>query len=465
MLSEAMRQYCYSWPYTDLHDSQHWHAVQGKHSYVRDMPESLLDLAVDSQWPAFFPSPICLVTTADGANVALEKVVGPAIVNRFPYILALSFCKQSLSERHHVRRIFTEMLERSGNVAVQFIPPGRNLNSAMNAIDSISEEHTCSRIDHSELPTRTGVTNNAPVFHSSYMVYEASLVKPCMDFEGIDIYSAPWIDVGSHRVYFLEINAIQLRQDIAEGRSQIKWRSLPAWQPQFKLQSPVPVKGSYVKDQQYQKGYTTHYSFPTAGTTGFEADSIEDGMAIKHLPPLLENQIEVDNDRARWPCFFPASVGMITTWKSSGIPNMMPCGSITVVARSPFTIACCIAYAAINVRYAPRATLATIRQTGRFGCGVPFINDVIVDAIKYAGNISIARDPEKIAHAGLEVEQSDWAPLLPALPVHFDCEVVAETRLGTHIMFIGKVVGIRVRADATPSNPLEWCPWADVVPV
>jgi flavin reductase (DIM6/NTAB) family NADH-FMN oxidoreductase RutF len=41
---------------------------------------------------------------------------------------------------------------------------------------------------------------------------------------------------------------------------------------------------------------------------------------------------------------------------------------------------------------------------------------------------------------------------------------VGEVRLGTHIMFLGEVRRIRVRADVTPNNPMEWCPWADVVP-
>ena len=95
--------------------------MEGKRVYIRNMPEHTLEeIAIDSQWPAFFPSSICYVTTTCGSNVALEKVVGASIVNRFPYILALSLCKQELSQRHHVRRIFTEMLESSANVAVQF---------------------------------------------------------------------------------------------------------------------------------------------------------------------------------------------------------------------------------------------------------------------------------------------------------------------------------------------------------
>src|SRR5262249_62090220 len=96
---------------------------------------------------------------------------------------------------------------------------------------------------------------------------------------------------------------------------------------------------------------------------------------------------------------------------------------------------------------------------------VPFINDEVVNAMKYAGNISWSRDPKKLVHSGLEVERCDWAPVLPSLPLHFDCQVMGEVRLGTHIMFLGEVRRIRVRADVTPQNPLEWYPWADVSPL
>jgi flavin reductase (DIM6/NTAB) family NADH-FMN oxidoreductase RutF len=464
MLNDFLRRYRYVWPDLNLRSSPRWQAAKDKNCYVREMPESLEELSADSRWPAFFPSPMCFVTTTDGSKVALEKVVGASIVNRFPYVLALSFCKNDLSTRHHARRAFTGLLEQSGSIAVQYLPPGQLLDAAMNAILSVPDAQTHQRIAVSGLPTRKALTNDAPVFDSSYIVYEGSLVRPSRDLEKQPIYSEPWIDVGSHRVYFIEINAIQLRRDIAEGRSQILWRSLPAWTPQFELQSPPPSAGCSLQKGSYQKGYTPHYAFPSAGTIAFESDDVNDGMAVKHLPPLPEDQVEVDNDRARWPCFFPSSAGMITAWAADGIPNLMPCGSTTVLSRQPLVITPCVSYAGINERYAPRASLEIIRRNGKFGCGVPFINSEIISAMKYAGNISFAQDPEKVMNAGLEVERSDWAPVLPALPVHFDCQVIGEVRLGTHIMFLGEVRRIRVRADVTAGNPLEWCPWAQVVP-
>lgn len=457
-LAPALAPYRYLWPREELGGA--WRRVADG-AVERALPESREDLARDSRWPALFPSPVCLVTAAHGTTTVLERVVGASIVNRFPYVLALSFCVEPLSARHYARRGFTRVLEASGEAAVQFLVPGPTLDRVLGAIETNPEAATATRLASTGLATRRAVTSAAPVFDDAYLVYEVRFVRPGRDLDGEPIYPRPWLDVGSHRVYFLEVRAIQLRRDIAEGRSQIHWRSLPAWSPASTADGTVvetDVSG------RYQKGYTPHYAFPSAGTIAFEADGLEAGMAVKHLPAEAADQVEVDNDRARWPCFFPSSVGMITTWAADERPNLMPCGSTTVVSRDPLVITPCVGYAAINERYAPRLTLELIRKNRAFGCGVPFISDRVVAAIKYAGNVSFQVVGDKVARAGLAVERGGLAPVLPELPVHFDCEVLDEVRLGTHVMFLGAVRRIRVRPDVTPANPLEWCPWADVRP-
>ena len=140
----------------------------------------------------------------------------------------------------------------------------------------------------------------------------------------------------------------------------------------------------------------------------------------------------------------------------------MPCGSTTIISRNPFIITLCVSYAAINERYSPRKTLGILRESGKFSCGIPYIDETVIDAIRYAGNISLSGDPKKVANAGLPIEDSEWAPICSSLPIHFDCKVVDEIRLGTHIMFIGEVLKIRVRADVTVQNCLEWVPWPEV---
>jgi flavin reductase (DIM6/NTAB) family NADH-FMN oxidoreductase RutF len=459
-LPAPLTPYRYLWPRLELGRSAPW-TTGPDDAFYRRMPESLEELAADSRWPALFPSPICLVTTGDGSSAALEKVVGASIVNRFPYIVALSFCQRPLSDRHYVRSRFMEALERNEEVAVQFLAPGDALDRAMNAIATLPDDRASERIAHAGLTMRNARTNRAPVLTDAYLVYEARLVKPGRDFERVPIHAEPWTDAGSHRVYYLEITAIQLRRDIAQGRSQIHWRSLPTWTPGPSFHGSRAGAAS-IDGAKYQKPYTPLYRFPSSGTIAFESDEVQDGMAVKYLPPLPEDQVEVNNDRARWPCFFPSSVGMITTWDEAGVPNVMPCGSTTIISRHPLIVTPCVSYAAINDRYAPRATLNAIRRTGRFGCGVPFIEETILGAIKYCGNVSVTNNRHKVKESGLAIEPSEWAPVPTALPIYFECEVVDEVRLGTHVMFLGEVRRIRVRPDVTPDRPLEWCPWADV---
>jgi flavin reductase (DIM6/NTAB) family NADH-FMN oxidoreductase RutF len=463
MLTPALRKYRHTWPCFQIKDDTFWKLGKNRYFYLRDMPEKLNELAVDSRWPAFFPSPICFVTTSDGVSVALEKVVGPSIVNRFPYVIALSFCKQNISERHHAREKFMKILESGSVVAVQFLPPGDTLDRAVNAIISIKDEDSVARVAKSGLPTRKALTNSAPVFNDAYMVYEARFLKSAVTFHGNNVQRIPWIDMGSHRVYFLEINAIQLRSDIAAGKSQIVWRSLPAWQSRLQIPATDLDFRNRVKAE-YQKPYTPYYFFPSSGTIAFHPDRNENGMAIRFLPPLTDDQEKTDNNATRWPCFFPSSVSLITSWTEEHRPNLMPCGSTTVLSRYPLTIAACICYSDINKRYSPRATLEAIKKSGRFGCAVPFIDDQVIEAIKYTGSVSIRDDPHKAANSGLQFIAGENAPIVSSLPLHFDCRVAKEIRLGTHEMFVGEVTRIFVRADVTQDNPLEWYPWADVLP-
>lgn len=434
----------------------------GPTTFARELPESSEELNGDSRWPAFFPCSISIVTTTDGEHTAVEKVVGASIVNRFPYIIALSFCIEELSSRHYARSRFIEMLEKGGSVAIHYFEPGPQLDRAMGAISQVPDERTHERIAASGLPTRRAITNEAPVFSDAYLVYEALLAKTGSDFSGQPIYEQTYVDCGSHRIYFLEIEAIQLRKDIAHGQSAIHWRALPYWNPKRKLQNDPPRDTAPLIELGYKKGYEPDYVFPSSNTVAFQYDEIANGMAVKRLPALAEDQVEVDNDRARWPCFFPSSAGLITTWADDGVPNLMPCGSTTVLARDPLCIGICVSYAEINERYAPRASLRALNERKRFACGVPFGDEKIIEAIKYAGNISVDKDRNKIRNAGLEIEELDWAPVLPGLPITFLCEVKDVVRLGTHFLYLGEVKSIRIRDDVTPENPLTWFPYPDV---
>lgn len=451
-------KYSYLWPDSEINENKYWKSA-GDYFFEREMPEQEGEFKNDSKWPAFYPSPICMVTASDGGKSVLERSVGATIVNRFPYIIALAFCRDNLSKRHYDRNIFRNMAEENESVAVQFLPPGPFFDKALDAVNKIAEEDIFNRIQYSGLPTHKAFSSQAPVFDCAYMVYEASLVKPCKDFNGNLIYEKPYVDIGSHRLYFFEIKTIQLRKDIAEGDSQIYWRSLPVWNPVSREYGYLPKKdNSIMQKKEYRKGYTANYFFPSSKTTAFAYDFIQNDMAVKHLPSMPKDQVEIDNDKARWPCFFPSPLTFITTWADHLIPNIMPCGSTMVVSRHPMTIAVSVAYAAINTRYNVRATLDIMRKTKTFGCGVPYIDDRIIDSILYSGNVSFAEDSKKVENSGLQWEYEKCGPVITAFPIHFDCRVVDEIQLGTHSMFLGEVCKIKVRKDVRLVNPIEWIP-------
>lgn len=459
----TLEKYLYRWPGADFNVNRRWRTEGAGGGLVFSMPEDPAELAKDSRWPAFYPSPISIVTTGDGETALLEKVVGASIVNRFPYVVALNFCKEDLSRRHHPRRRFMDTLEKNGCAAIQFLPPGEVLDKVMAAIADVPEEQSQERIARAGLTWRRGKTNLSPVFSDAFMVYEASLVKPMKAFNGEVIYQKPFLDTGSHRLYFLEVKAIGLRGDLIKGERSILWRSLPAWNQSLSPSDGVKEQGKYLGTLAYTKSFNPHYRFPAENTVCFEADEMDGNMGIKYIPAYSGGRLDIDNEKAKWPCFFPAPLGMITSRSLSGQANVMPCGSAFMASRLPLTAAVCISHAAINDRYAPRKSLRFIREQGRFGCSVPFIDKTILQAVAYAGNVSADKDPDKFYHSGLHARNDlGETPIMDGAPVHFDCRVISETNLGTHLLILGEAERIFISGSLTPLNPLRWFPWAEI---
>ena len=134
-----------TWPGPDAFDGDDWALSDDRHWRVRAMPEAREALWRDSRWPAFFPSGLCIVTTiADGVPV-VEKVVGASVVNRFPYVVALSFCREPLSGRHYARNTFLDAAAASGRVAIQFLMPGKPLKSLLAALTLVPEDEPLRR--------------------------------------------------------------------------------------------------------------------------------------------------------------------------------------------------------------------------------------------------------------------------------------------------------------------------------
>lgn len=459
-MRKPLSKYIYKWPYVGALEAPVWSASILAEYLERAMPEPPDEVAKDSRWPAFFSQPICVVTTVSGEKIYLEREVGPCIVNRFPYVMTLSLCRSALSDRHSPRSQFMKAMEESRVANVQFLTLGPALDRCMAAINDVPEGRAEHRMAATGLDYRAALSNAAPVFSDAFMVYEARLCDPMQDLYGHQIYQKPYTDVGSHRLYYLEVNCIQLRKDIADGQKQIEWTSLAEWESPSGVSIAKPADRSMIERMAYVKPFTPYYQFPSANTISFEYEGTSNGMAFKHLEPFRRTNVnEIDNDKTRWPCFFPSSLGMITSRSADGQPNVMPCGSTTVVSRSPFVISPAVTYGGINDRYRARHTLHNIRETGWFGCGLPTVSEDIITAIRYAGNISVTEDPNKLEHTGLIFEDGEYAPILKACPIHFDCKVVDEVKLGTHSMFLGEVRRILVRKGVTADNTISWNPW------
>ena len=464
----------YEWPRGSDVTQPPWRGGSDGKRLVRPMPEDAAELRADSRWPALFPSALCLVTAHDGTSAVVEKVVGASIVNRFPYIMALSFCREPLSDRHYARSTTMDVIERAERVAVQFIMPGDVLDRTMRAIATIPETDMAARFAalglSTDVPPDVAIAGSGrskpPILPGAYLVYHGRLVRPGRDFDRQPVNSSPWHDVGSHRLYLFEIEAIALEDEIACGARPIHWRSLPVWR-----EGPEPARTAdsaraaearraSLARVGYTKTYRPDYVFPSADTVAFAGVPDGSGFSVLPVPPLAADQVEVDNDRARWPCFFPSSLGMITAQGHDGRMAAFPCGSTAVVSRHPFTIGICVSYARINARYAPRASLSILRDAGRFGCGVPIHRPDVLEAIGFLGNLSLRDDQDKASKCGLTPARFGNTFGFAELPVHFDCRIVGDVPLGTHALILGEVEGIHVDGRLTAASPLEWCPWA-----
>jgi flavin reductase (DIM6/NTAB) family NADH-FMN oxidoreductase RutF len=108
--------------------------------------------------------------------------------------------------------------------------------------------------------------------------------------------------------------------------------------------------------------------------------------------------------------------------------------------------------------------LDVIRAAGRFNCGVPILRSDVLDGIGYLGNVSLRDDRQKAECSGLEAVNLGDGFGFAALPVQFDCRIAADIPLGTHALILGQVERIFVDARMSAEAPLEWCPWAGLMP-
>ena len=186
--------------------------------------ESLEKLAEDSRWPALFPQSITFATTGTMEAPIVERCVGATVVNRFPYIVCVSLCRERLSDRHHPRADVMEAIELANAFSVNILTESPEAEALLGAC---AEAPPRERLARAGLGVRRGEVTAVPVIDVAPLVYECELTEPAEDFEGEPIFQRPREDLGSHTLYFGEVRAIQLDERIAKRETQILWHSLP----------------------------------------------------------------------------------------------------------------------------------------------------------------------------------------------------------------------------------------------
>ena len=66
-------------------------------------------------------------------------------------------------------------------------------------------------------------------------------------------------------------------------------------------------------------------------------------------------------------------------------------------------------------------------------------------------------------NAGLMVVDGNHTPVPLDYPIHFECKVVGEHYMGSHVMLFGEVTNIILHPALTKETPMEWNPWPQLM--
>jgi flavin reductase (DIM6/NTAB) family NADH-FMN oxidoreductase RutF len=86
-----------------------------------------------------------------------------------------------------------------------------------------------------------------------------------------------------------------------------------------------------------------------------------------------------------------------------------------------------------------------IREGKAFGINLP--DPVLEEATVICGR-NTGRDADKFEKATLTRDEGAKVPLIKECPVSIECELVDEVETGDHVLFVGKAIDVRKRAEA-----------------
>jgi flavin reductase (DIM6/NTAB) family NADH-FMN oxidoreductase RutF len=145
------------------------------------------------------------------------------------------------------------------------------------------------------------------------------------------------------------------------------------------------------------------------------------------------------------PILLPSPVLIIGTYDSEGKPNIMNAAWGGIVASKP---------PHINVSLR-EATLShhNILQSKAFTVNIP--PEKYLKEADFVGLIS-GRECDKFKAAGLTPEKSKLvnAPIVKEFPFALECNLIKHIEVGSHMMFIGEIVGMIADSEVLSPNKL-----------
>ncbi len=152
---------------------------------------------------------------------------------------------------------------------------------------------------------------------------------------------------------------------------------------------------------------------------------------------------------------FPLPAFLVGTYDPNDRPNIMTAAWGGIVCSEPP----CLAVAVRPARW----THAGILKNQAFTVSIPDAS--LTAATDYAGIVS-GKDHDKFAQAGLTATKSELvkAPYVEECPVVIECELYRTMELGTHTLFVGRILDVKAEERTIPARG-GWLDIAAVDPI
>ena len=139
--------------------------------------------------------------------------------------------------------------------------------------------------------------------------------------------------------------------------------------------------------------------------------------------------------KSPWTALFPCPVVLVTCVDSAGKPNIITLGWVGTVCSDPPTVG-------LGIR-PHRYSCKLIEESGEFVVNIP--TEEILKEADYCGVYS-GKDVDKFSETGLTPESASQVkpPLIKECPVNMECVVTNKIPLGSHRLFLGKIVCVHV---------------------